>query len=178
MSHSSVTERALLFRDWFRAHPEAVPAYARFKSYIAAFERSDAGLLDQVLRTDATLEATPFRDWQSGRAMCVHILGAYVLGTPGDRRMIATTANPPPSCTTGTRTPVKATKSGVPMVVKYVSVPAPLGAHNVRSASVGERRAARKAGSRPAIAPITIAAPIPPTHAWTGMTTAQPFAFA
>ncbi|MEV1009401.1 GrpB family protein [Streptomyces sp. NPDC049881] len=27
---------ALLFRDWFRAHPEAVPAYARFKQTLAA----------------------------------------------------------------------------------------------------------------------------------------------
>jgi GrpB-like predicted nucleotidyltransferase (UPF0157 family) len=26
---------ALLFRDWFRAHPEAVPAYARFKLVLA-----------------------------------------------------------------------------------------------------------------------------------------------
>ncbi|CAM5456913.1 hypothetical protein GCM10010334_25630 [Streptomyces finlayi] len=26
---------ALLFRDWFRAHPEAVPAYARFKQSLA-----------------------------------------------------------------------------------------------------------------------------------------------
>jgi len=26
---------ALLFRDWFRAHPEAVPAYAAFKSVLA-----------------------------------------------------------------------------------------------------------------------------------------------
>ncbi|MFI9787128.1 GrpB family protein [Kitasatospora sp. NPDC051984] len=26
---------ALLFRDWFRAHPEAVPAYARFKTVLA-----------------------------------------------------------------------------------------------------------------------------------------------
>jgi GrpB-like predicted nucleotidyltransferase (UPF0157 family) len=26
---------ALLFRDWFRAHPEAVPAYARFKRVLA-----------------------------------------------------------------------------------------------------------------------------------------------
>ncbi|MGW0595407.1 GrpB family protein [Streptosporangium sp. NPDC002607] len=26
---------ALLFRDWFRAHPEAVPAYARFKMVLA-----------------------------------------------------------------------------------------------------------------------------------------------
>ncbi|MEV7217725.1 GrpB family protein [Kitasatospora cineracea] len=27
---------ALLFRDWFRAHPEAVPGYARFKQLLAA----------------------------------------------------------------------------------------------------------------------------------------------
>jgi GrpB-like predicted nucleotidyltransferase (UPF0157 family) len=26
---------ALLFRDWFRTHPEAIPAYARFKRYLA-----------------------------------------------------------------------------------------------------------------------------------------------
>jgi RNA polymerase sigma-70 factor (TIGR02960 family) len=65
--------------------------------YIRAFERSDAGLLEQVLRSDATLEATPFRDWQAGRAMCIHILDAYVLGTPGDWRMIATTANGQPA---------------------------------------------------------------------------------
>ncbi|MER5640192.1 GrpB family protein [Kitasatospora sp. NPDC002227] len=32
---------ALLFRDWFRAHPEAVPAYARFKTVLA-------GTVDEV----------------------------------------------------------------------------------------------------------------------------------
>jgi RNA polymerase sigma-70 factor (ECF subfamily) len=72
-------------------------ACALLSGYIAAFERSDAALLEQVLRTDATLEATPFRDWQAGRAMCIHILDTYVLGTPGDWRMIATTANGQPA---------------------------------------------------------------------------------
>ncbi|MEU4607149.1 RNA polymerase subunit sigma-70 [Kribbella sp. NPDC023972] len=72
-------------------------ARALLDGYIAAFERSDAALLEQVLRTDATLEATPFRDWQSGRTMCIHVLGAYVLGTPGDWRMIATAANGQPA---------------------------------------------------------------------------------
>jgi RNA polymerase sigma-70 factor (ECF subfamily) len=72
-------------------------ARALLNGYIAAFERSDAGLLEQVLRSDATLEATPFRDWQAGRVMCIHILDAYVLGTPGDWRMIATTANGQPA---------------------------------------------------------------------------------
>ena len=72
-------------------------ARALLDGYIAAFERSDASLLEQVLRTDATLEATPFRDWQSGRSLCIHVLDAYVLGTSGDWRMIATTANGQPA---------------------------------------------------------------------------------
>jgi hypothetical protein len=46
-------------------------------------------------------------------------------------------------------------------------------AHTVLSASVGDRRAARIAGMSPAIAPIRIAAAIPPAHASIGMTTAQ-----
>ncbi|RSM98156.1 RNA polymerase subunit sigma-70 [Nonomuraea sp. WAC 01424] len=72
-------------------------ARALLDGYVAAFERSDAGLLEQVLRADATLEATPFRDWQAGGAMCMHVLDAYVLGAPGDWRMIATTANGQPA---------------------------------------------------------------------------------
>jgi RNA polymerase sigma-70 factor (TIGR02960 family) len=72
-------------------------ARALLDGYIAAFERADVGLLEQVLRADATLEATPFRDWHAGRVTCIHILDAYVLGTPGDWRMIATTANGQPA---------------------------------------------------------------------------------
>jgi RNA polymerase sigma-70 factor (TIGR02960 family) len=72
-------------------------ARALLDGYIAAFERSDASLLEQVLRLDATLEATPFRGWQAGRVMCIRVLDAYVLGTPGDWRMIATTANGQPA---------------------------------------------------------------------------------
>ena len=65
--------------------------------YIAAFERSDASLLLRVLRTDATLEATPFRGWQAGRVNCIHLLETTVLGAPGDWRMIATSANGQPT---------------------------------------------------------------------------------
>lgn len=72
-------------------------ARALLDGYIAAFEHSNAGLLEQVLRADATLEATPFRDWQAGRTMCIHILDSFVLGRPGDWRMIATTANGQPA---------------------------------------------------------------------------------
>ncbi|MFD9434181.1 GrpB family protein [Streptomyces sp. NPDC060002] len=38
---------ALLFRDWFRVHPEAVPAYARFK-YVLADTVSDTGTYADV----------------------------------------------------------------------------------------------------------------------------------
>ncbi|WP_433665355.1 sigma-70 family RNA polymerase sigma factor [Nocardia sp. CA-128927] len=75
-------------------------ARALLAGYIAAFERSDAGLLEQVLRTDATLEATPFRDWQAGRTRCISMLDEYVLGVPGDWRMLATTANGQPAAVT------------------------------------------------------------------------------
>ena len=72
-------------------------ARALLDGYIAAFERSDAGLLEHVLRTDATLEATPFREWQAGRVNCIHMLDEYVLGAPGDWHMIATAANGQPA---------------------------------------------------------------------------------
>ena len=77
--------------------PSDQRARALLNGYVAAFERSDAGLLEQVLRADATLEATPFREWQAGRVNCIHLLDAYVLGSPGDWRMIATTANGQPA---------------------------------------------------------------------------------
>jgi RNA polymerase sigma-70 factor (ECF subfamily) len=65
--------------------------------YIAAFERSDASLLMKVLRTDASLESTPFRDWVVGRPTCIHLLDRYVMGVPGSWRMLATTANGQPA---------------------------------------------------------------------------------
>ena len=72
-------------------------ARALLDGYITAFERSDANLLAQVLRADATLEATPFRDWQSGKTRCIHLLEAHVFGAPGDWKLIPTTANAQPA---------------------------------------------------------------------------------
>jgi RNA polymerase sigma-70 factor (ECF subfamily) len=77
--------------------PSDPRARALLDGYIAAFQRSDARLLEHVLRTDATLEATPFRDWQAGRVGCIRLLDAYVLGAPGDWRMTATSANGQPA---------------------------------------------------------------------------------
>ena len=105
-------------------------ARALLDGYIAAFERSDASLLEQVLRADATLEATPFREWQAGRAMCIHMLDAYVLGAPGDWRMLATTANGQPAAVVYHRDAggalradgavvLAATAAGVSRVIKF-----------------------------------------------------------
>jgi RNA polymerase sigma-70 factor, ECF subfamily len=77
--------------------PTDLRARALLDGYIAAFERSDASLLERVLRADATLEATPFREWQAGRARCIRLLDTYVLGAPGDWHLIATTANGEPA---------------------------------------------------------------------------------
>jgi RNA polymerase sigma-70 factor (ECF subfamily) len=96
-------QRARARLDELGPEPEALleptdqRARALLDGYIAAFQRSDAGLLEQVLRTDATLEATPFRDWQAGRVKCIHLLDAYVLGAPGDWAMTPTTANGQPA---------------------------------------------------------------------------------
>ncbi|TQM31100.1 RNA polymerase subunit sigma-70 [Nocardia bhagyanarayanae] len=68
--------------------------------YIAAFEHSDVSLLEQVLRADATLEATPFENWYAGREACMRQLEKYVLGAPGDWRMLPTQANGQPAVVT------------------------------------------------------------------------------
>ncbi|RSM42077.1 RNA polymerase subunit sigma-70 [Amycolatopsis balhimycina DSM 5908] len=72
-------------------------ARALLAGYITAFEHSDASLLEKVLRTDATLEATPFRNWYAGKPNCLYLLAAHVMGAPGEWRMIATEANGQPA---------------------------------------------------------------------------------
>ncbi len=110
-------------------------ARALLDGYIEAFERSDASLLEKVLRSDATLEATPFRDWQAGRSMCIHVLDAYVLGKPGDWRMIPTPANGQPAAVIYFRDPdgtlrangvvlVTPTTNGISQVVAFHHNPA------------------------------------------------------
>jgi RNA polymerase sigma-70 factor, ECF subfamily len=52
---------------------------------------------------DATIEAPPLRTWFTGRKTCVPFLRNYVLGSPGDWRMLATNANGQPAATAYTR---------------------------------------------------------------------------
>ncbi|GAA4869545.1 RNA polymerase subunit sigma-70 [Actinomycetospora straminea] len=103
---------------------------ALLDGYVAAFERSDARLLEQVLRADAVLEATPFRQWQAGRTMCVHVLRTFVLATAGDWRMVGVVANGQPAAAVYRRDPAGAlradgvvvlapTATGIARVVKF-----------------------------------------------------------
>jgi RNA polymerase sigma-70 factor (ECF subfamily) len=65
--------------------------------YMAAVQNADGAALEQLLRMDAKLEATPWRTWFSGRATCVPYLVGRVLGEPGDWRLLPTTANGQPA---------------------------------------------------------------------------------
>ena len=77
--------------------PTAPRARALLDQYIAAFENADAAALERLLTEDATLEATPLRTWFAGRKTCVPFLRNHLLGSPGDWRMLAASANGQPA---------------------------------------------------------------------------------
>jgi RNA polymerase sigma-70 factor (ECF subfamily) len=77
--------------------PTAPQARALLAAYMAAFENADIAALERLLLRDATLEAPPFGTWFAGRQTCVACLRNYVLRSPGDWRMLATSANGQPA---------------------------------------------------------------------------------
>jgi RNA polymerase sigma-70 factor (ECF subfamily) len=83
--------------------PTAPRARALLDQYIAAFENADAAALERLLIEDVTLEATPLRTWFAGRQTCVPFLRNQLLGSPGDWRMLATSANGQPAAAAYTR---------------------------------------------------------------------------
>jgi RNA polymerase sigma-70 factor (ECF subfamily) len=83
--------------------PAAPQARALLDQYIAAFENADAAALERLLVQDATLEATPLRTWFAGRSTCLPYLRTRILGSPGDWRMLATSANGQPAAAAYTR---------------------------------------------------------------------------
>jgi RNA polymerase sigma-70 factor (ECF subfamily) len=75
--------------------PTGSEARALLHQYIAAFEHADAAALERVLRKDLTLELPPSPTWfVGGKALECASLG---LGSPGDWRMVPTTANRQPA---------------------------------------------------------------------------------
>jgi RNA polymerase sigma-70 factor, ECF subfamily len=83
--------------------PTAPRARALLDQYIAAFDNADTAALERLLVEEATLEATPLRTWFAGRKTCVPFLRRHVLGSPGDWRMLATSANGQPAAAVYTR---------------------------------------------------------------------------
>ncbi|HEV7423392.1 MAG TPA: sigma-70 family RNA polymerase sigma factor [Mycobacterium sp.] len=77
--------------------PTEPQARALLEGYMAAFAAADADQLAQVLRRDAALEMVGSRTWFAGRATCLPFIAIHVLGSPGDWRMIAVTANGQPA---------------------------------------------------------------------------------
>jgi RNA polymerase sigma-70 factor (ECF subfamily) len=77
--------------------PTAPQARALLAAYMAAFENADIAALERLLLRDATLEAPPFGTWFAGRQTCVGCLRNYVVRSPGDWRMLATSANGQPA---------------------------------------------------------------------------------
>jgi RNA polymerase sigma-70 factor (ECF subfamily) len=69
---------------------------AVLERYITAFENADTAALQQLLRADAILEGTPSPTWFAGRRTCIPYLRDRVLGSPGDWRLVPTSANAQP----------------------------------------------------------------------------------
>ncbi|MEV7626455.1 RNA polymerase subunit sigma-70 [Actinoplanes sp. NPDC089786] len=87
----------LALTDGQITEPAAPRAREILDRYIAAFENADAAALEELLLRDATLEATPLRTWFAGRGVCVPFLRRHLLGSPGDWRMLPTSANGQPA---------------------------------------------------------------------------------
>jgi RNA polymerase sigma-70 factor (ECF subfamily) len=85
--------------------PAEPQARAHLDRYIAAFQNADAAALQQLLCADATLEATPFLTWFAGNDTCVPFLRAWVMGAPGDWRMLPARANGGPAAVCYCRDP-------------------------------------------------------------------------
>ena len=65
--------------------------------YVAAFEHADVAGLAELLRADVELEMPPVPTWFTGRDAVCGFIGAAVLGTPGQWRLVDTRANGSPA---------------------------------------------------------------------------------
>jgi RNA polymerase sigma-70 factor (ECF subfamily) len=102
---------------------------ALLEAYIAAFENADPAAMERVLRKDAALEPVGSRTWFAGRETCLGFITQF-LGSPGDWRMIATSANGQPAAAAYLRGPdgthqafgiavLTATRTGIARVVVF-----------------------------------------------------------
>ena len=93
----------LALADGHITEPAAPDARALLDQYIAAFENADVAALERLPLEDVALEAPPMRTWFAGRHICIPFLRDHLLGSPGDWRMLATSANGQPAAAAYTR---------------------------------------------------------------------------
>ncbi len=84
--------------------PTDAQARAQLEAYVAAFERSDARVFEQLLCDEAVLETMPAPTWFDGRRACLSTIRA-VMYSPGDWRMLPIRANTQPAVATYLRGP-------------------------------------------------------------------------
>lgn len=65
--------------------------------WIEAFEASDIGAIEKLLRDDFAIEATPHSTWFKGLAVCLPFIERRSLRRPGELRLLATRANGQPA---------------------------------------------------------------------------------
>jgi GrpB-like predicted nucleotidyltransferase (UPF0157 family) len=65
---------ALLFRDWFRAHPEAVPGYSRFKRDLAR-ETGDLGVYTEIKDSIVDMVVAIAERWAAETGWTPHAKG-------------------------------------------------------------------------------------------------------
>jgi RNA polymerase sigma-70 factor, ECF subfamily len=78
------------------SEPTEPQARALLDQYVAGFENADTGALERALRIDAAIELVGTRTWFSGRVACLGLL-TQAVGSPGDWRMVPTSANGQPA---------------------------------------------------------------------------------
>ena len=88
-------EQAGLAQDDIR-EPAETSQRALLDRYALAFENADASALSRLLREDATLEMPPMLTWFAGRDRIGRFLSTWVLGQPGDFKLVPITANTQP----------------------------------------------------------------------------------
>jgi len=111
------------------SEPAEPEVRALLEAYIAAFENADPAAMERVLRKDAALEPVGSRTWFAGRETCLGFIRQF-LGSPGDWRMIATSANGQPAAAAYIRGPdgihrafgiavLTATRTGISRIVVF-----------------------------------------------------------
>jgi RNA polymerase sigma-70 factor, ECF subfamily len=111
------------------SEPAEPEVRALLEAYIAAFENADPAAMERVLRKDAALEPVGSRTWFAGRETCLGFIRQF-LGSPGDWRMIATSANGQPAAAAYLRGPdgthrafgiavLTATRTGISRIVVF-----------------------------------------------------------